>query len=266
MTETHLATKEGSSASIDSHGANLLSWRTVDGRERLFLSRTARRETGCAIRGGVPVIFPQFGGTGPLRHGFARVLNWSLVDATESQARFALESSQATLERWPHHFRLEMTYQLTPNRLLMTLCVTNTGSDAFQFTCALHTYLRISDLGETTVLGLHNRSYHDEVTRTSLVDSDQELRFSGLVDRVYAGVARTGVSLQSGAGMMDVVSKGFEDLVVWNPGAAAAASLPDLHPSGYREFVCIESAMIQNPPRLSPWENWSGSQALSLRH
>ncbi|MFZ3287173.1 MAG: D-hexose-6-phosphate mutarotase, partial [Telluria sp.] len=75
-----LSAPDGAQATITLYGAHLVSWKSADGRERLFCS------TGCAldgsgpIRGGVPVIFPQFAarGTG-MRHGFARVSGWRLA-------------------------------------------------------------------------------------------------------------------------------------------------------------------------------------------
>src|SRR5678816_82938 len=53
------------------HGAHVTSWRTAgDGDERLFVSSEAHFEDGAAIRGGIPVCFPQFADQGPLpMHG-----------------------------------------------------------------------------------------------------------------------------------------------------------------------------------------------------
>lgn len=56
------------------------------GKGRLFTSPRAVFRSGQAIRGGIPVIFPQFGACGPgLRHGFARLLEWAPVQATARQ-------------------------------------------------------------------------------------------------------------------------------------------------------------------------------------
>src|SRR5262245_66607788 len=58
------------------HGAHVTSWKPEGGKEVLFVSAKSRWERGRAIRGGVPVCFPWFGGkaddpTAPA-HGFAR--------------------------------------------------------------------------------------------------------------------------------------------------------------------------------------------------
>ena len=55
-----LSNAEGATALVALHGAHVLSWIPADGRERLFLGERAIYAEGAAIRGGVPVIFPQF--------------------------------------------------------------------------------------------------------------------------------------------------------------------------------------------------------------
>src|SRR5690349_13912744 len=52
--------RSGSSAQIYLNGAQVTSWKTSDDVERLFLSPAARFENGKPIRGGIPVVFPQF--------------------------------------------------------------------------------------------------------------------------------------------------------------------------------------------------------------
>ncbi len=71
---------DGAVAEISLHGAHVLSWQPSPGRERLYLSPRASFADDAAIRGGIPVIFPQFGGRGTmLKHGFARLLEWHYV-------------------------------------------------------------------------------------------------------------------------------------------------------------------------------------------
>ena len=52
------------SAEISLHGAHVLSWKPAPARECLYLSPNASQAPGAAIRGGIPVIFPQFAGLG----------------------------------------------------------------------------------------------------------------------------------------------------------------------------------------------------------
>ena len=73
-----LSSRDGARAEVYLQGAHVTSWRpATDDRERLFLSERSKYCPGGAIRGGIPVIFPQFAAEGPLpRHGFARTSRW----------------------------------------------------------------------------------------------------------------------------------------------------------------------------------------------
>lgn len=68
-----LVSMQGETAEVFLHGAHVTSWKSASGQERLFVSKQALFQPPKAIRGGVPVCFPQFGALGPLgQHGFAR--------------------------------------------------------------------------------------------------------------------------------------------------------------------------------------------------
>jgi glucose-6-phosphate 1-epimerase len=61
---------------------------------------------------------------------------------------------------------------------------------------------------------------------------------------------------------VDLLHTGFNDVVVWNPGGAAAACPPDLPKDGFRHFLCVEAARIGQPVELSPAQVWSGTQTI----
>ena len=252
----------GSRALIALHGAHLLSWTPADGRERLFLGERARFAQGAAIRGGVPVIFPQFAGRGPLpRHGFARTLPWRLV-AIDEHATFELIDGSATA-MWPHAFRARVHVALDATALEITLEIANTGGDAFAFTAALHTYLAVDDIDSVALLGLDGCRYEDSVEGGTIRQQAQDpLRFAGEVDRIYAAAAQPLV-LQHGQHRTTIAQRGFADTVVWNPGAMLAAGIDDLAPGEHRRFVCVEAGQVLQPVCLAPGDRWTGSQRLS---
>jgi len=61
-----------------------------------------------------------------------------------------------------------------------------------------------------------------------------------------------------------IQQQGFEDAVVWNPGAAKCAALADTPADGYQHFLCIEAAQIERPVQLAPGDSWVGRQSMSL--
>jgi hypothetical protein len=79
--------KKGASAEVYLHGAHVTAFRTASGRDVMFVSKEAVFKPPKAIRGGVPVCFPQFGALGPLgQHGFARNTAFELVEADATSA------------------------------------------------------------------------------------------------------------------------------------------------------------------------------------
>ena len=72
---------QGDRARVLLHGAHLVSWRTADEVEHLYLSPESEWDGQHAVRGGVPICFPQFNQRGPLiKHGFVRNLPWQVAE------------------------------------------------------------------------------------------------------------------------------------------------------------------------------------------
>ena len=150
-----LNSPDGGKVFINPYGAHVLSWVTAGGNEQLFLSPKAEFRAGVAIRGGVPVVFPQFAGLGNLpKHGFARTSSWKVRSVNANNASFYLSESDATHGNWPYKFLAEYVIQIKNNQLEMELFITNTDSVPFTFTAALHTYLQVKSLEGTVVQGL----------------------------------------------------------------------------------------------------------------
>lgn len=240
---------DGAQAIITLYGAHLVSWESADGEEHIFCSAQSALDGSRAIRGGVPVIFPQFNERGPgMRHGFARVSKWMLADrgsdGDAAFAVFALEPRDLTAERaaaWPHDFRLRLRVTVGADKLAMALEVDNRGADAFAFSCALHTYHLIDAIDAVRIDGLR----------------DEPLAIGDTLDEILYGVNGR-VTLHAGLREVQLDQDGFTDAVVWNPGAANAAAMPDLEDDEYQRFVCIEPACIE-PVTLAGGAQWRGN-------
>jgi len=265
-----LVADDGACAEFYLHGAHVTSWTPADGGgDRLFLSSRSRFGAGAAIRGGIPVSFPQFATQGPLpNHGFARVMPWNLVDTRLADdgsaiAILRLADSEATRSLWPHAFALELAVRLSGDWLDIGLTVTNTGPASFSFTAALHTYLAVADVGATTVHGLQGALFRDKVLRKDECrESEPVMRITGEIDRVYR-VAPKGLEVRERDRSMTIRASGFPDTVVWNPGTTGAASLADLEPGGERRMLCVEAAAAAGPVVLAAGTTWRGSQRLT---
>ncbi|TWT20368.1 D-hexose-6-phosphate mutarotase [Luteimonas marina] len=253
---------EGATALVALHGAQLLSWIPADGRERLFLGERAQFTPGSAIRGGVPVVFPQFGERGNLRkHGFARLLDWTFEGVTDDAAIFELRDGPDTAQ-WPHAFACRLSIGLAAARLAVALEVENRGAVPFDFTAALHTYLRVDDIAQVSLEGLQGCDYEDSANGGTLHrQHEHAVAFDGEIDRIYNDVVAP-LILVDGGHRLDIKHDGFGDTIVWNPGAHLAARIGDLAPGEHARFACVEAGQVLAPVLLAPGERWRGSQAL----
>ena len=260
---------DGAQATVTLYGGHLVAWQTSDGQERLFCSRDSALDGSRAIRGGVPVIFPQFGarGTG-MRHGFARVATWQLESTGDADgaawAQFILHHTdlpEAIAASWPWAFTLRLRVALQGQSLELQLSVHNTGEQAFPFSAALHSYFAIDQLSEARIGGLQRVRYSDETPQDAL-QAEEVLQFADKLDRIYYQLPGA-LQLQSGDATLHLEQQGFTDAVVWNPGAQDAAALPDLADDEYQRFICIEPALIQ-PDSLAAGAEWVGRQRLEF--
>ena len=181
------------------HGGHVVSWRDPSGTERLYLSPISPLDGSAAVRGGVPVIFPQFSTRGPLgRHGFARTQPWQWLeqaDAPEAPASMtlALSSSPATLPLWPEAFHIELRVSLAPWVLSLALSVRNTGKRPWAFTGALHSYLAAGPLGAMRLDGLQHNPFEDALASgEQRLASRETLVPQGPGVRIYSGVEEAG--------------------------------------------------------------------------
>lgn len=265
LPKLQLVAADGACAEIYLHGGQVSSWCPAgDGEERLFLSEQAQFRDGSAIRGGIPVIFPWFGPRRQPRHGFARLLEWELVQSGEAgdgavQATLRLNDSGMSWRHWRHRFVLELTVIVGGPLLTVRLTARNTGLKPFRLTPALHTYLRVDDIAEARLQGLTGCRFRDQLRGAELIDAAPTLTVDGALDRIYFDVERP-LLLQQPRRGLQIAASGLPDVVVWNPGPEAG--LADLTETDWRQLLCVEAASLGRPVRLAPGESWQGEQRL----
>lgn len=255
----------GAVATACAYGAHVLGWQPRQAtRDLLYLSGRSVYGTGAAIRGGIPAVFPQFSGFGPLpRHGFARNRIWTRIDPQDpSRAAFELREDASTRVLWPHAFVARLDIALGDDALATSLSVMNTGGTDFSFTAALHTYLAVQDIATVALRGFGQRPYLDATQQLrEALEQRALVRFDGELDRVFKAIPGE-FEVIDGDDRIFVQRAGFADAVVWNPGAAKAAALSDLDNAGERRFLCVEPAVFDPPVILTPGATWRGTQVL----
>ena len=180
------------------------------------------------------------------QHGFARDLDFELVDAARESLAFRLLPSAATREQYPFEFELAVRYRLDANHVAIEYVVRNNGQAPMPFSIGAHPGFAL-----TWGLGDRIEDYFLEFERTETADPHllgADHLLSGetvpalekgkvlplrreLFDRdalLFLGLASHKVSLCSRrqGRRLTVEFPGFPDLGIWAKPAAP--------------FVCIE--------------------------
>jgi galactose mutarotase-like enzyme len=72
------------------------------------------------------------------RHGFARDMEFELIEITDNSATFSIQSSEETLKVYPFEFELQLIYKLEENNLLIVYKVVNKGKNTMPFSIGAH--------------------------------------------------------------------------------------------------------------------------------
>lgn len=254
---TKLST-DHATVTISHFGAHVTSW-CVKGEEVMFLSKDAIFDGETPIRGGVPLIFPQFGPGKMRQHGFARRCAWTCASeesgSDKATAVFTLEPNEYTLNMWPCKFLLTFTVTIDMNRLLLDFNVKNTTDKAFEFTSAFHTYF-ISDVETLKITGLKGKTFADSLKeRAEFVEDRDAVTIAENVDRIYRNVDWP-VMYTKGSKMVSI-SSNVKDCVVWNPWIEKAKAMKDFGDEEYKTMVCVEPGACLDPITVGAGDSYS---------
>ncbi|KAG6490716.1 putative glucose-6-phosphate 1-epimerase isoform X2 [Zingiber officinale] len=265
----------GSSAEVYLYGGHVTSWRNDHGEELLFLSTKAIFKPPKAIRGGIPICFPQFGSHGNLdQHGFARNRFWSIdatpppfptVSTNKAFTDLIFKPSEEDLKIWPHSYEFRLRITLGPGGdLMLTSRIRNIDTKPFSFTFAYHTYLSVSDISEVRIEGLETLDYLDNLkAKERFTEQGDAITFETEVDKIYLGTPTKIAIIDHEKKRTFVLRKdGLPDAVVWNPWEKAK-SIADLGDDEYKHMLCVEPAAVEKAITLKPGEEWKGRLELS---
>lgn len=264
-------TAPSSRAVVALRGAQVLSFQPRGMDDVLWAAPKASLMEGKAFRGGVPVCWPWFGNhptdASKPAHGFARTAAYSITSAEvgprDTMVQFVLEQPTAGQRAlWPYAARLCVTVRIG-EELDLTLETTNLSATPMPLTQALHTYLRVGDVGETTIEGLEGCQFLD--TLTGRYETEQNaIRIDCEIDRIYSHGPSTVQLLDHRLKRcIQVTGTGSASTIVWNPWIAKSQRLSDMAADDYRQMVCIETANAADDARtLAPGSSHTLSAAI----
>lgn len=250
------------------YGGHVTSWKTPQKEELLFLSSRAEFVRGKAIRGGIPIVFPQFGPGELPSHGIARICPWRLTDSKileNKDVSITLEMDESCHGGllWPYSFLVELNIVLG-SRLGMTMRVVNKDDELISFQNAFHTYFNIGNIDDVRIRGLSGLSYVDQVrNRQRMIEEDDDVSLRGEVDRVYMNAPDQLTIVDAGRRTFHIRKNYLNDAVLWNPGKERGAAIKDLEEDGYQRMVCLETANVLTTITLGPGDDYLCSQELS---
>lgn len=264
-----LSNEKGDLVIINEYGATITSW-IVDDKEKLYCSPTANMDGSTPIRGGIPLVFPQFGNYGSIceiKHGFARSQLFKIEkNDTKNEVIMVLEDCQQTKIFWNYEFRLEYKIILNESGSLVTnVMVKNVGLKEFRFNFLFHTYFLVSDLNDVKILSLKGCKYFKGIDRSLLeMEGREKISINGEVDSVYINVPCK-ISADLGEnGFVNIKTENLKDLVIWNPWKDKCSLLLDMPNDDYKKMVCIETCTLSPITLESNGGSWSGGQEISF--
>ncbi len=246
----------------DSKGAQVLHTALGSGLELLYLSPLVASFPDQPIRGGIPLMFPQFGDSGPLRkHGFVRDLQWTLVDeredAVSKNISYFLDIKATDFPEWPFDASLQLNASVGSASFTIELSILNSGNENFSFTGGFHPYFAISSRKDIQVNGLEVLSFRDSFPG----ENAYVLNGDGLVERQYMGDAE--IQFYNGSHWLKLTSSGFDSWMVWNPGSAGATKISDLPDADWDKFICIEPIVLAKPIFLEQGKTFNARLTVS---
>jgi glucose-6-phosphate 1-epimerase len=247
-----------SMAEIYLAGAHVAGFQKNGEPPLLFMSAQSHFAAGEPLRGGVPICFPWFGPrAGQPAHGLARIRSWELAAATvhDDAVTVRLHLPPAALP--PEWSALRTEFIVTvAEQLTMELIATNESKAALEIENCLHTYFRVSDIGQVVLTGLRDAPFDDFAAGAAgarQVEHDPGLHVTKEINRVYPGnIAAVEIHDAQWQRTIRVEKSHSESTVVWNPWTTQ--KLPDdFDPAEYRQMVCVESGNVkQNKLSLAP--------------
>lgn len=230
-----LVSAKGDKLELDLHGAYITSLQSAAGQDVLF----TRTQIGEKLRGGIPVCAPIFGPgdrVGLAQHGFARDIDWDVVEKTDHELTLRAQSTDAQRSALPSAYRaldMELHIELLPAQLMLSLKVTNEGNEPCVVTPAFHPYFPTQDATQVTV---------------SCNATRQQFTTDQLAQTQFLSAAGKPVLVRLETLEVTLHSSELQRFAIWSGNADA--------------YICVEPsaagnlpADVQDTPRLNPGDS-----------
>ncbi|MEM8862520.1 MAG: D-hexose-6-phosphate mutarotase, partial [Chloroflexota bacterium] len=252
------------------YGAHVLDYVPAGHKPVLWVSKDAIFESGKAIRGGIPIIWPWFGAhpndTGKSSHGIGRRLAWDLLESRDDYAKLQLPLGEQGHSDVDGQVRVTLEVNLG-SELVVSLTTENLGAESFWMTAALHSYFSVSDVRQIQIGGLDGRTYIDQLDGNQRKQQVGAISIDQEVDRIYVATSDT-VEIHDPAWerVIAIAKSGSMSTVVWNPWIDKSKQMSDFGNEEYLGMVCVETGNVADDARsLAPGESHTLTTKISVR-
>jgi len=267
-----LSHSSGGSCEVSRVGAHVLSWCPEAGQEQLFLgSQAVVGQKGVAVRGGVPICWPQFGtftqaaGAPGSKHGFVRTsASWRVAEQLADSVSFVFAPDEETRAQWPMSYKFTYTVSLGSGSLRLSLEVENEGEAPLEFTGCLHTYYGCQASDQCAVEGLRGGKFDTGIGSAFRAEATEERAAVPFTDEketqlLYGNASDSIVIKEAGRKRLRLTKSNMPDWVLWNTGAENGSGIKDLADGEYKKYICVEPGFASSPVRVPPGATWVAS-------
>ena len=177
------------------------------------------------------------------QHGFARDMDFDLVNTTDNSITYKLTSNENTKKYYPYSFELIITYKLVNNKVTIDWKVNNTNSCDMYFSIGAHPAFNINSNLEDYYLEFNTRDnienialngpYNDKYTKIENLDT---LNLSNEIFKndaiIYTNIDGIKIKPKKEDYVVNVEFKDFPLVGIWSPYYKETNSTAP--------FICIE--------------------------
>jgi D-hexose-6-phosphate mutarotase len=265
----------GAKATLCLYGAQITTFQPAEHKPVIWLSEKSHYKKENSIRGGIPVCWPWFSShptdsTLP-KHGFARFQNWQVISTSSQELsttiKLSLSDTKETRKLWDHKFKVNLTVNITDNKLELIISTQNIESTPITIGAALHPYFQVGDIHKTTVQGLAGTTYIDFADAQQKIVETKEVEITKTIDRVYLNTTNDCIIKDNANKRQIKISKtGSKTTVIWNPWLEGATNMNDMPDNGYQTMLCVEPAnMLNDVYTLLPNDTHTLSMTISTK-
>lgn len=283
----------GASATVLPFGATISSFVNAKGHETLFVSKLAKLDGSKATRGGIPLVFPQFGQPKKdmPQHGFLRNNHWQCGqandEALEASCDFTLALKDAVNGRgeglWKDETTVDcsivLSVKVNADSLTTVLTIRNSGTNLFDYQALFHTYFKIErskalDKNVCNVSGLSGYTRLDQLTKKKSMQRNNPVFIDGEVDCIFTPPNdKPAIDVEVTTGTDSKVSVHATatvdgevvpvSAVVWNPFIEKSKRMGDFGDEEYHDMICVEPGILGSDEKLSAGKKVSFTQKIT---